>query len=157
MSLSFLNFGSGSDGTQQSEDSAETELTGRTPGVLMTRELFFRLCEFSRNYDLTKEEAKALYVQTLQTVSGGWNNEIGNTSIKIGETATHVVNQTVSDAATTAEGQTATDANAAGTSTTPDFTTEYTTTPDTSSSTSTNTSTSGSGSGSSSSSTKDLF
>ncbi len=127
--LSFLNFGGTPSSGEQAEDSDEVELTGRTPGVLMTRELFFRLCEFSRNYDLTKEEAKALYVQTLQTVSGGWNNEIGNTSIKIGETASHVINQVVSEDATKA-GPPASSDNTAGTSSnTNDFITSFTDNP----------------------------
>ena len=41
--------------------SSEAEMVGRTPTVLMSRELFFRTCEFSVNYNLSKKEASDLF------------------------------------------------------------------------------------------------
>lgn len=41
---------------------------GLSPAVLIVRELFYRACEFSMNYDLTKDEALALYKTHLQLV-----------------------------------------------------------------------------------------
>lgn len=93
-SISILNFGSSPEKASESDNSEELEMTGRTPGVLMTRELFFRLCEFSRNYRLTKEEAKAMYLKTLDTVNEGWKSESARTTVNIGETESHTINQT---------------------------------------------------------------
>lgn len=67
------------------EDSEEVELAGRTPAVLMTRELFFRACEFSSNYQLTKDEAKSLYLKTLDGVLSNWAIEAGHTTVTIGD------------------------------------------------------------------------
>lgn len=83
-----FGFGGASEKTGLEEGSSEGELTGRTPAVLMTRELFFRACEFSRNYNLTKEEATALYLQTLKTTAQGWSTEAHNTTVTIGESLT---------------------------------------------------------------------
>lgn len=76
----------GGDSSGESENSGEVELAGRTPGVLMTRELFYRACEFSQNYRLTKEEALTLYNKTLDTVSTVWATEAGNTTVTVGDT-----------------------------------------------------------------------
>ncbi len=77
---------SGDKSATTDEDSEEVELAGRTPAVLMTRELFFRACEFSSNYQLTKDEAKALYMKTLDGVLSNWAIEAGQTTVKIGDT-----------------------------------------------------------------------
>ena len=68
------------------EKSGEREMVGRTPAVLMARELFFRLCEFSRNHDLTKNDAMALYRKTLDAVKEVWQTEARKTTVNIGET-----------------------------------------------------------------------
>lgn len=71
-----------------SEDTEEVELAGRTPAVLLSRELFFRACEFSSNYQLSKEEAKALYMKTLDGVLSNWAIEAGRTNVTIGDNLT---------------------------------------------------------------------
>lgn len=43
-------------------------LGGRSPAVLITREVMYRTCEMVMNLDLTKEEAVELYVHTLDLV-----------------------------------------------------------------------------------------
>jgi hypothetical protein len=70
------------------ESLTENGLGGRTPAVLMTRELFFRSCEFSRNYNLTKAEAYQLYLKTLAAATAGWAKEAAQTTVNIGETET---------------------------------------------------------------------
>jgi len=87
----------GDDKVGNTESSGETEMTGRTPGVLMTRELFFRTCEFSKNYKLLQDQALKLYLQTLNAASKGWISEVEKTTITIGETTTVIDNNTVSD------------------------------------------------------------
>jgi len=64
----------------------EVEMAGRTPAVLMARELMFRACEFSSNYGLNKKEAINIYQQTLQTIGNVWATEAGNTTVSIGDT-----------------------------------------------------------------------
>lgn len=85
LNFSLITLGGGGDkGGSQSENSGEDEMAGRSPAVLLSRELFFRLCEFSRNYQLEKAEAIELYKSTLQTVTDGWKTEAGNTKVSIG-------------------------------------------------------------------------
>lgn len=99
ISISLISTGTSSDSDKadNSESSGETEMGGRTPGVLMAREMFYRTCEFSNNYQLSKDEAMQLYVQTLNAVSKGWGAEVLKTTITIGETVT------VNDTDTTSE------------------------------------------------------
>lgn len=96
ISISVIAIGSNSkaDSGAAEEGSSEDELVGRTPSVMMARELFFRLCEFSRNYDLKKDEAIKLYRETLGTVKEVWSKEAANTTIKIGENVTTNVSET---------------------------------------------------------------
>ena len=64
-----------SGGLGEGEESRETSLGGRSPAVLFSRDLFFRACEFSRNYELEKTEALDLYKTTLQAASTAFQNE----------------------------------------------------------------------------------
>ena len=77
--------GTESDSDGNEEGSGETELAGRTPTVLITRELFFRLCELSRNYGMTKDDVISLYNKTLDIVEGAWEKEASRTTVTIGD------------------------------------------------------------------------
>lgn len=46
----------------------EVSLGGRSVNVLLTREIFFRTCEFLANNSLTDEQALALFNNTLNTI-----------------------------------------------------------------------------------------
>ncbi len=92
VSISLISLGGNKDAGGEQESSSEDELAGRTPAVLITRELFFRLCEFSRNYQLNKAEAMKLYRETLTAVKGGWDKEAGQTTVKIGDAVTTIIN-----------------------------------------------------------------
>ena len=59
------------------EDSEETGLTGRSPALLLAREMFFRACEFSRNYQLTKDEALQVYLKTMDATTSSFAVENG--------------------------------------------------------------------------------
>jgi len=100
ISISLVSTGTSSDSDSggNAESSGETEMSGRTPGVLIAREMFFRTCEFSNNYQLTKEEAMKLYLQTMNAVSDGWKAEIQKTTITFGETVGVNDTNTTSDA-----------------------------------------------------------
>jgi len=73
---------------EATEGSSEAEMAGRTPTVLMARELFFRTCEFSVNYQLSKEEAFNLFKETLTTVNSLATIQANNTTITVGDTVT---------------------------------------------------------------------
>ncbi|MBX7540392.1 hypothetical protein [Qipengyuania sphaerica] len=59
------------------EDSEETGLTGRSPALLLAREMFFRACEFSRNYQLSKDEALQVYLKTMDATTSSFAVENG--------------------------------------------------------------------------------
>ncbi len=85
INISLISVSGGSDAGGEGEDTQEIEMAGRTPAVLMARELFFRACEFSQNYRLTKDEALGLYKNTLDVVGRGWAKEAGQTTVTIGD------------------------------------------------------------------------
>ncbi len=70
-------------GNQSSAD--DVEMSGRTPSLLMARELMYRSCEFAANYNLNKEDAQALYEKTLNLIGTVWATEAGNTTISISD------------------------------------------------------------------------
>lgn len=96
-SVSLLTVGTSNevDDGGESEESQEIALVGRSPAVLVARELFFRLCEFSRNHKLSADQATALYKQTLTVVAEGWKAEAANTKVTIGETQSDTSTQAV--------------------------------------------------------------
>lgn len=55
-------------GASESDSDGAGVLGGRSPSVLITRELMYRACEFSMNYKLDKGEALTLYLKTLEQV-----------------------------------------------------------------------------------------
>jgi hypothetical protein len=78
-----------SESATESEQSADVEMMGRTPGILLARELLYRLCEFGHNNALDKREATALYKLNLSIIEKISGIEAGNTNITIGETLTN--------------------------------------------------------------------
>lgn len=60
---------------------ADNNLGGRDTSVLITREMFYRTCEFSRNYRLTKDEAHRLFLTTLQVAKEGWKESVNYDAI----------------------------------------------------------------------------
>ena len=100
ISVSIVSIGTSSnaDDAGNAESSGETEMSGRTPSVLLAREMFFRTCEFSNNYQLSKQEALKLYLQTMSSVSDGWKAETQRTTITIGETVAVSDTNTTTDA-----------------------------------------------------------
>ena len=98
--ISYALIDTSSDQISGQDDSNEVEMAGRTPTVLMAREMFFRACEFSVNYDLNKQEALTLYNQTLQTIDKVWATEAQNTTVTIGDSVKDSTLLTVSDKGT---------------------------------------------------------
>ena len=52
--------GAGSVSIGDQESIGSMTMGGRSPAVLITSELLYRACEFSNNFNLDKDEAKAL-------------------------------------------------------------------------------------------------
>lgn len=81
--ISITKTNSNSDNSGLSSGVGETEMSGRTPGILFSRELFFRTCEFSGNYKLSYQDAAALFAQASDAAVEVIKAEIANTQIQI--------------------------------------------------------------------------
>ena len=92
VSISIVSTSSDDGGNE--EGTTASELAGRTPGLLYSRELFFRTCELTRDHNLTKEEAIKLFSETRKIVGDGWLIEAKNTKITVGDTVTATSNET---------------------------------------------------------------
>jgi len=79
----------GDKGGDDDEGSEESEMAGRSPGVLLARELLYRFCEFSRNYKVEKDVAIELYKQNLDIIREVGNKEAEHTAVKIADTVTN--------------------------------------------------------------------
>ena len=87
--------------------SSEAEMVGRTPTVLMSRELFFRTCEFAVNYNLSKKEATDLFNKTLDTVISLATIQANNTTVTVGDTVATATTNTDGVTSTTTTSVTA--------------------------------------------------
>ena len=100
-SFNFSVIGRNSEGGNDASGSVNAEMAGRTPGVLIAREMFYRACEFTSNSDLSKDQAMEVYLKTLDAVSQGWAIEAGNTSVTVGDSIVSQSGITVSDGMST--------------------------------------------------------
>lgn len=118
-SLSLVSVGK-SDGEKSSakENSGEEEMVGRTPAVLIARELLYRTCELYMNYSLTKEEAISLFKGTRDSIEKGWVSEAAKTTITIGDALTNKNSVSVTQSDTTNTQDTTSTTGSASTSTT---------------------------------------
>jgi hypothetical protein len=99
-SFNILNFGGGASPGQEEGKSGgqEQEMVGRTSGVLLSRELMFRLCEFSSNFNLEVQDALSLYDKTLEVIHDVTLEEMKSTQVSISET-TSLTESNVSESA----------------------------------------------------------
>ena len=77
------------------------ETDDRTPSVLITRELMYRACELATNFNLTKQEATAVYLKTLNVVSQGWQKETERTTITFSDTLSNSNVNSITESSTT--------------------------------------------------------
>ena len=63
-----------------SESVGESSLGGRSVNVLLTREIFYRTCEFLSNVNLSEDEKLAVFKASLQSVIDLNNTNFGNGS-----------------------------------------------------------------------------
>ena len=87
------------DGIFDSESSGGNEMNGRTPGILFSRDMMYRLCEFTLNYNLTKQEAIALYKQNITALNALMLEESKKTTVTISDSLadTYKTHDTVND------------------------------------------------------------
>jgi hypothetical protein len=70
----------GSENEGASESVGETSLGGRSVNVLLTREIFYRTCEFISNSRLSEDSKLALFKVSLQSVVDLNNSDFGTGS-----------------------------------------------------------------------------
>ena len=75
----------GGDEAKETDNAGEEEMMGRTPAVLLARELFYRACELTNNAQLNRKEAIKIFNSVLNVVGQGWEKESENTKITIGD------------------------------------------------------------------------
>ncbi len=100
VSVALIKLG-GDDSGGDSQNSSEVEMAGRTPAVLIARELFYRACEFSFNFKLDKSEATAIYNKTLDIIKEGWLKEAGQTTVTVGDKVSTSANENITDTSST--------------------------------------------------------
>lgn len=88
----------GSDAISESEGSAEEEMSGRVPSILLARELLFRLCEFSRNHNLDEPTVLGLYKQNLNIIQNVSSTVAAGTTVNISDTVTNSTTLGISEA-----------------------------------------------------------
>jgi len=72
-----------SEGVSESSSQGAVTLGGRSPAVLITRELMYRTCEMIMNLNLDKEAALGLYIKTLNLVTTIVQNDTTNGTTSI--------------------------------------------------------------------------
>jgi hypothetical protein len=84
------------DSVGETDNAGEEEMMGRTPAVLLARELFYRACEFTNNEQLDKKESIKIFNSVLNVIGQGWEIETKNTTIHIGDSLSTKNKNTVS-------------------------------------------------------------
>ncbi len=68
---------------ESASDTGERQFQGRTPSVLITREVFYRLCEMTINQNLSKDEALQSFDKAVSALSPSWREEATRTTVAI--------------------------------------------------------------------------
>lgn len=95
LSISLLHTGDQNSLGGESEGSSEDELTGRTPSLLIARELLFRACEFAANFKLNTENALSVYMRNLDIIEKVAAIESERTTIEIKDSISNTTNQNI--------------------------------------------------------------
>lgn len=118
--FTLINFGNSSEAGSQDTSSGDREMAGRTPAVVLARELLYRTCELSVNYRLNKQEAQSLFQTTLKIINDNWSKEASKTTVSIGEKSSFSeninkgINVSASSSVTPSEGSAITANNSDG-------------------------------------------
>ena len=83
-SISLFNIGRSSPEKEVvSEGIEETQMVGRTPAVLVSREILYRVCELTGNKSFTNKEVLKLYEKSIDAIVQLASQEMANTSISL--------------------------------------------------------------------------
>ena len=83
-SLSFLNYsGANPSRNAVSEENSGDEMVGRTPALLLAREILYRACETSNNAELNSDQQLRLFNRTVRMAVDLLKNETKKTTIGI--------------------------------------------------------------------------
>jgi hypothetical protein len=83
-SISFFNIGRSSPEKEVvSVGIEETQMVGRTPAVLVSREILYRVCELTGNKSFTNQELLKLYEKSIDAIVQLASQEMANTSITL--------------------------------------------------------------------------
>lgn len=91
LDLDMLTIGN-KDSEGASEGEAEASLGGRSVNVLLTREMYFRMCEFFANTNISDSLKVEIYKTTLQTIMG-INNQNFGTGTSSGAKVQGIINE----------------------------------------------------------------
>ncbi len=83
-----LEAGAKGDGAGVKNSVVGSSLGGRNPEVLIVRELLFRACELSVNYDVNYKEARSIYSEFLQAAVSMSDKQTGTGAAAVGGTIT---------------------------------------------------------------------
>ena len=104
LSISIASVSTGDEAADAVSESGEQEFVGRTPALLLTRELMFQNCLAAQNMGLSKDEQLALHNKTLDTIATIFASETDKTSVTISQTLSDTDSDTDSDSSAAASG-----------------------------------------------------
>lgn len=95
--ISILTISTGDQAGSEASQSGEQEFLGRTPALLLARELFFQQCLAAYNMKLTKAEALDLYKQNLAVIQQIFAAETASTTVTIQQSSSDTDTDSDSD------------------------------------------------------------
>ncbi|MBT3703256.1 MAG: hypothetical protein HOG12_17140, partial [Alphaproteobacteria bacterium] len=110
--ISLVSTGGGTDSGGDEEGSSAEEMLGRSPSVLLARELMYRLCEFGQNHTVSTDQAIDLYKANLSLIQTISSIESNNTTVTVSMSSTRADATTIQDEKTDTDSQSTQDTDA---------------------------------------------
>lgn len=92
-----LTVGVGTQGEGVQDSSNATSLGGRNPAVLIAREILYRACELTMNYDADYDQARSIYTEFLGVLSDLGKTQTGVGSASVAGNVTNIQTKGSSD------------------------------------------------------------
>ncbi len=80
-------------GEGMGDSSSATSLGGRNPEVLLSREMMYRACELSLNYDASYDQARSIYTEFLTAIVALGKTQVGKGSASVAGPVTNIENK----------------------------------------------------------------
>ncbi|MEM0988603.1 MAG: hypothetical protein AAGK00_06955 [Pseudomonadota bacterium] len=97
LEINIFTVSTGDDAASAAAESGEEEFLGRTPALLLARELFFQQCLAAFNLKLNKAEAIAFYKQNLDVIQQIFATEASQTTITVTQALNDADTETATD------------------------------------------------------------